>query len=45
MYKTLPAVFTAAVFLLALVQCCFAADGKSPSEDPVAAYLTVIISK
>ena len=39
------AVFTAALFLLALVQCCFAANGKSPSEDPVSAYLTVMIAK
>ena len=38
------AVFTAAVFWLAKFQCCFVANGKSPSEDPVTAYMTVLIS-
>ena len=39
------AVFTATLFLTALFQCCFAADGASASEDPVSAYITVIIAK
>lgn len=39
------AVFTAALFLLALVQCCYATGGTSPSDDPASAYLTVLISK
>ena len=39
------AVFTATLFLTALFQCCFAADSVSASEDPVSAYVTVIIAK
>ena len=38
-------VFTTAVFLLALLQTCFAAGGALPSEDPTSAYLTVLILK
>ena len=32
------AVFTATLFLTALFQCCFAADGASASENPVCLY-------
>ena len=39
------AVFTALLFLMALMRCCFAAGGEIPSDDPTAAYLTVVIAK
>lgn len=39
------AVFTAALFLTALFQCCLAAGGASAADDPVSAYVTVLIAK
>ena len=39
------AVLTATLFLFALIKCCFAAGGSTPSEDPGSAYLVVLITK
>lgn len=38
-------VFTSFLFLIALFQCCSAAGGENPTDNPTAAYLTVVISK
>ena len=39
------AVFTVLLFFTALFQCCLAGGGEIPSDDPVSAYVTVIIAK